>query len=588
MTEATQRRLAAIVSADVVGYSRLMGVDEAGTLAALRAHRAELIDPKIGQHGGRIVKTMGDGLLLEFPSVVQATQCVIEIQKGMAERNQGIDEDRRIIFRIGVHLGDVVVEGDDIFGDGINVAARLEAFGQPGGVTISATAHDNIAGRIDEVFTDAGEQELKNIARPVRIWQWSAEGTAPENAAADAEQPLALPDRPSIAVLPFDNMSGDPEQEYFTDGMTEDLITDLSKVSGLFVVARNSSFTYKGQAVDVRQAARQLGVRYILEGSVRKAGARVRINVQLIDALDGGHLWAERYDGNIDDVFELQDEVGAKVIEALAVHLTGEEEERLQQVPTHNLEAYELFVRAKATPYPPVPERIAAARAMFEEAIELDPNFAGGYAGVAWLLSFEAIFGNTETDNTIERITTLTRKAIELDDSLAMSHTTLAFAFQLEGKYEEAIAASNEAVARQPNDADAHAYRGFVLAFAGHPELSLEPINQAIRLSPQFISSPFRNIRSGIMLLAQDYQGAAQSFEENIERHGPIGPPGLSWAAATYWALDRHEDAARVVAQLKTQFPAFGTANWNYFKLIKSPDDRERIQGLMRAAGVPE
>jgi TolB-like protein/Tfp pilus assembly protein PilF len=397
-----------------------------------------------------------------------------------------------------------------------------------------------------------------------------------------------LPDKPSIAVLPFNNMSGDPEQEYFADGMTEDLITDLSKISGMFVVARNSSFVFKAQPVDVREAARRLGVRYVLEGSVRKAGSRVRINVQLIDALSGGHLWAERYDGTVENVFELQDDVGAKVVSALSVRLRGDENERLRRVHTHNLNAYELYVRAKATPYPPIPERIDAAREMFEQVIEMDPDFAGGYAGVSWMLAFSAMWGHFDAQETIARATALARKAVEVDDSFGWSYAALGLALLLQGRHEEAIAAVDEAVARQPNDADAHAYRGIILAFAGRPELGLEPVERAIRLNPQFINGPYLNLRSGIMFLAQDYDGAVRAYEENVERHGPVGPPVLSWAAAAYWALGRRDDAGRAAAQLATRFPAFRLENWNFFKLIRSPEDRRRIHDLMRAAGLPQ
>ncbi|MCK5275803.1 MAG: tetratricopeptide repeat protein, partial [Alphaproteobacteria bacterium] len=392
----------------------------------------------------------------------------------------------------------------------------------------------------------------------------------------------------SIAVLPFENLSGDPEQEYFADGMTEDLITDLSKISGLFVVARNSSFVFKGQSVDIREAALRLGVRYVLEGSVRKAGSRVRINVQLIDGLSGGHLWAERYDGTIENVFELQDGVAAEVISALSVRLKGDENERLQHVHTHNLGAYELYVRAKATPYPPLPERINAAREMFEQVIELDPDFAGGYAGLSWMLGFSAIWGHADSAETVTRSMALARKAVELDDSFGWSHVALGQTLMLQGQHEDAIAAVDEAVARQPNDADAHAYRGLLLAMSGRPELGVEPLDLAIRLNPQFVNGPYLNMRGIIKALAQDYDGAVQSLEENAARHGPVGPPALVWLATAYWALGRQDEAGRELARLAARFPAFRLGNWNFFNLIQSPEDRRRIHDLMVDAGVPE
>ena len=588
MIEGTQRRLAAIVAADVVGYSRLMGANETGTLAALRALRTELVDPLVDKHGGRIFKTMGDGLLLEFPSVAAAVEFAIATQEGLVARNEAIPDNEAIRFRIGVHVGDVIIEGDDIFGNGVIIAARIEPLAEPDGVSLSDDAYRQVRDHLDVTWEDGGEHEVKNVARPIQVWRWPGGGQqSPAQAPAEAA-PLELPDKPSIAVLPFDNMSGDPEQEYFADGMTEDLITDLSKISGLFVVARNSSFVFKGQSVDIREAALRLGVRYVLEGSVRKAGSRVRINVQLIDGLSGGHLWAERYDGTVENVFELQDDVAAKVISALSVRLKGDENERLQHVHTHNLGAYELYVRAKATPYPPLPERIDAAREMFEQVIELDPDFAGGYAGLSWMLGFSAIWGHADSAETVTRAMALARKAVELDDSFGWSHVALGQTLMLQGQHEDAIAAVDEAVARQPNDADAHAYRGLLLAMSGRPELGVEPLDLAIRLNPQFVNGPYLNMRGIIKALAQDYDGAVQSLEENAARHGPVGPPALVWLATAHWALGRQDEAGRELARLAARFPAFRLENWNFFNLIQSPEDRRRIHDLMVDAGVPE
>jgi adenylate cyclase len=588
MLQGTQRKLAAIVAADVVGYSRLMGADEAGTLAALFTHRSELIDPMIDKHGGRIVKTTGDGLLLEFPSAVAAVECAIAMQEAMAARNAGVSDEEAIRFRIGVHVGDVIIEGDDIFGDGVNVAARIEPLAEPDGVSLSDDAYRQVRDRLPAKWEDGGEHEAKNIARPIRIWRWLNNRQQSAVHAPEEHASPELPDRPSIAVLPFDNMSGDPEQEYFADGMTEDLITDLSKVSGMFVVSRNSSFTFKGRSVDIREVARRLGVRYVLEGSVRKVGSRVRINVQLIDALSDHHLWAERYDGTIDNVFELQDDVGAKVVSALSVRLRGDESDRLQRVHTHNLNAYELYVRAKATPYPPVPDRIDAAREMFQQVIEMDPEFAGGYAGVSWTLGWSGIFGHFDVGETAERAVALARKAVEIDDSFGWSYVALGLALLLHGRHEEAIAAVDEAVTRQPNDADAHASRALILAFSGHPERGVEPVEQAIRLNPQFVNGPYLNIRSVIMAMGNDYVGSVHSFEENIAREGPVGPPILAWAQTAYCALGRVDDARRVAEQLVARFPAFRLKNWNFLGLVRSQEERRVFHDLMRGAGVPE
>ena len=371
MTEGTQRRLAAIVAADVVGYSRLMGVDETGTLSAMRAHRAELIDPKIAEHGGRIVKTMGDGLLLEFPSVVNATQCVIDVQQGVAARNEGTDEDKRITFRVGVHLGEVVIDGDDILGDGVNVAARLEGVCEADGVALSGTAYENIAGRIDAAFIDTGEQALKNIARPVRVWQWSVD-TAPV-AATSADTPLPLPDKPSIAVLPFDNMSGDPEQEYFADGISEDITTALSRFNWLFVTARNSAFAYKGKSPDIRKIAEELAVRYILEGSIRKAGKRVRITAQLIEGSSGNHIWADKYDRELDDIFELQDEITARIAAAIEPRLYAAEGARAELKNPEHMDAWDLSLKARNLEHLGTKAGNQEAQAVARRALAIDP-----------------------------------------------------------------------------------------------------------------------------------------------------------------------------------------------------------------------
>ena len=341
----TIRRLAAILAADVAGYSRLIGADEGGTLQALKAIRAELIDPTIAAHNGRLVKTTGDGLLVEFGSVVDALRCASNVRAGMAERNPAVPNDRRIEFRIGINMGDIVVEDGDIFGDGVNVAARLEGLAEPGGICVSARVQEDVAGKLDLAFEDMGEQVLKNIARPVRAYRVA---TGAVSATAQATPALALPDKPSIAVLPFANISGDREQEYFADGMVEEITTAIARMPWLFVIARNSSFTYKGKAVDVRQVARELGVRYVLEGSVRKAGSRVRITGQLIDTTTGAHIWADRFDGALDDIFELQDQVASSVVGAIEPRLRQSEIDRAARKATENLDAYDLYLPALA------------------------------------------------------------------------------------------------------------------------------------------------------------------------------------------------------------------------------------------------
>jgi TolB-like protein len=376
-----ERRLAAILAADMAGYSRLMGADEEGTLERLKALRRELVDPKIAEHKGRIVKTTGDGLLVEFASVVDAVRCAVAVQQAMPERNTSVGPDGRIELRIGINLGDVIVAGDDLYGDGVNIAARIEALADAGGVFVSNTVHDHVRDRLPFVFEDLGEQQVKNITRPVRVYR--VRDAAPRAAAPPA---LPLPDKPSIAVLPFANMSGDPEQEYFADGMVEEIITALSRIRWLFVIARNSSFTYKGQAVDVKQVGRELGVRYVLEGSVRKGGNRVRITAQLIDAATGAHLWADRFDGSLEDVFDLQDKVAISVAGVIEPALQAAETARSASRPTNDLTAYDLYLRAYSMVLSSA-RQIPEALAVMEQAITRDPRYGPALAWAAYCCS---------------------------------------------------------------------------------------------------------------------------------------------------------------------------------------------------------
>ena len=584
-----QRRLAAILSADVVGYSKMMGADEAGTLSRLKSLRAEFFHPMVDKFGGRIVKTTGDGTLIEFPSAVDAVQLAAEVQSGLAERNATVPEAERIVLRIGVNVGDIIIDGDDIHGDGVNVAARLEGICGPGDVFVSAAVFDQVAGKIDADFDDLGDQTLKNIARPVRTYRvrLANVGTL-EPAHAASSAPLPLPDKPSIAVLPFDSYASDAEQDAFADGMTEDLTTDLSKVAGLFVVARNSAQTFKGQHSNLPQVAQALGVRYLLEGSVRKSGERVRINAQLVDATTGGHLWADRFDGTIHDVFELQDEVGAKVVEALSVTLSQSEKKSLVTVHTDNLEAYELFVRAKATPYPPIPDRIRAAREMFETVIDMAPDFAGGYAGASVMVCFSTFWAHGQLSEGAARGEELARRAIAIDDSFAWSHTGLAMALLLQRKYDEAVAEARETVRLQPNDADGYAYLGLVTAIAGDPDSGADCLREAIRLNPRFFAGPYWNILGFVLGLAGNYRASMEAFETNIRQKGPLGPPAYCWRAAAYAALGDLAKANEVVGELKAAFPQFRLTGWNLMSLLHPEETRKRQSELMKTAGVPE
>src|SRR5215471_324720 len=380
--ERVERRLAAILAVDVAGYSRLMGEDEEGTLAALRAVRRELVDPKIAGHRGRIVKTTGDGLLVEFASVVDAVRCAVEVQREMIARNAATPAERRIEFRMGINVGDIIIEDGDIFGDGVNIAARLEALAEPGGICLSAAAHEQVRDRLDLAFDDLGEQRVKNIARPVRTYAVALGATS--RAALPVRAPLPLPDKPSLAVLPFQNMTGDAEQEYFVDGMVEEITTAIARLPWLFVIARNSAFTYKGKAVGVKQVAQELGVRYVLEGSVRKAGNRVRITGQLIDTTTGAHIWADRFDGALDDIFELQDEVASNVAGAIEPKLRQSEIERASRKPTANLDAYDLYLRALPELHKHSAEGVAEAVVLARQALAIDPSYAPAAAMVGW------------------------------------------------------------------------------------------------------------------------------------------------------------------------------------------------------------
>lgn len=475
------RRLTAILAADVVGYSRLMGADEGGTLAALKLHRKELVDGKIAEYGGRIVKLTGDGMLVEFPSVVNAVACAAEIQRKMRERNVDIPEDRRIEFRIGVHLGDIIVDDDDIYGEGVNVAARLESIARPGGVAVSSHVRDNIGNRLDLLFEDTGEQKLKNIEQPVRVFNVSL-GSRTESAGSTPHGNMPQRERPSIAVLPFANMSGDPEQEYFSDGITEDIITDLSKISGLSVIARNSVFTYKGKPVDVQEVSRRFDVTSILEGSVRKAGQRVRITAQLINGKDGVHLWADRYDRDLTDIFAIQDEITTTIVAQLKVKLLPEEKRIVGQAPTENIDAYTFYLRGRQFLHRHSKAYYTFARRMFSKAVELDPLYARAYSGIADCDSF--LFLHYHENISVEGILATSAKALDLEDGLSEAHASRALALSLGERYPEAEAEFEHAVALNPNLYEAHYFYARACFAQGKLEQAARLFERAIEIKP--------------------------------------------------------------------------------------------------------
>jgi TolB-like protein/class 3 adenylate cyclase len=588
--ERVERRLAAILAADVAGYSRLMGADEAGTLARLRAHRRDLIDPKVAEHKGRIVKTAGDGILIEFPSVVEAVACAVAVQQGMAERNAAMPEQQRIVFRIGINLGDVIVEDEDIHGDGVNVAARLESITEPGGICVSSTVRDHIGDRIDVAFDDLGERGLKNIARPVRIYRvhlWDADRT---RAASTAENrsTLALPDKPSIAVLPFQNMSGDPEQEYFADGMVEEIITALSRIRWLFVIARNSTFTYKDQAIDVKQVGHELGVRYVLEGAVRKAANRVRITAQLIDAETGAHLWADRFDGALEDVFDLQDQVAMSVAGVIEPALQTAEMRRSFERPTTDLTAYDFYLRALSAFWPMSREATAAALTFAENAIERDPHYGLAFLMAAMCKLHIVLTGaDGDPEPHVHQGRELARRALRENANDPIVLVSAAFVLAYFGEDISAmIGLCERGLAQNPSFARGWFRAGFIRAWAGQHEHALEHFETAKRLNPR----DDRDTGAVTWGMGMAYffnrrfeQAAATLLIATHERPQFVAPH--RFLAASYAHLGRLTDARAVVAQLRTITPEIVQIHSPW----RRAEDRELLfSGLRLAIGDAE
>jgi len=499
-----ERRLTAILAADVVGYSRLMTNDEAGTLTALKSLRKNLVDPKISEHNGRVFKLTGDGMLVEFPSVVSAVACAVDLQSAMRARNVA-ESGARIEFRIGINLGDIIVEDGDIFGDGVNVAARLESIAPIGGIAVSQSVRDHVGKRLDLVFEDMGDRHLKNIERPIRVYNISIDRSSGDGAGSSGQE------RPSIAVLPFINMSGDPEQEYFSDGITEDIITDLSKVSGLFVVARNTAFTYKGKHVDVQEVAKRFGVNFILEGSVRKAGARVRVTGQLINGKDNGHVWADRYDRDLTDIFAIQDEITHAIVEQLKVKLLPQEKKSIGHTPTGNVEAYTYYLRGRQFFHRHSKSYYQLARRMFAKAVELDPAYARAYAGIADCDSF--LFLHYSAPVEIKGIFETSAKALALESGLAEAHASQALALSLEERYEEAMAEFEKAIALDPNSFEGHYFYARACFAEGKLERAVELFERAAEIKPDDYQS--------VCLLIQIYRSLGRADEkESAARRG--------------------------------------------------------------------
>lgn len=590
------RRLAAVLAADVAGYSRLMGVDEEGTLARLKAVRKALIDPTIAAHRGRIVKTTGDGLLVEFSSAVDAVRGAAEVQSGMAEQNASMPQDQRIKFRIGIHVGDIIIDENDIFGDGVNVAARVENECEPGGVLLSGNAFEQIRGKTNFAFDDLGEKTLKNIERPVRLYAVrNATSAATTTTAAisilpsDHSKPLPLPDKPSIAVLPFQNMSGDPDQEYFADGMVEEIITALSRNKQLFVIARNSSFTFKGKAVDIKQVARDLGVRYVLEGSVRKSGNRIRITGQLIDASSGAHLWADKYDGALEDVFELQDQVASSVAGAIVPNVTQAEMERAKRKSTSSLDAYDYYLRAEAAHFQYSRDGTDQAIALFEHAIALDPQFALAHAAQAATINTRQTWG-WSADPAADAAQSLAhaRSALRLgrQDAQVLARSALPLISQSR-EVELADRLLDEAIQLDPNGMSGWMWGGFTRIILGDYQTGIDYERRALRLSPldPRIFFAQAGLAYGYFFL-EDYEKGVQCASDAL-RHHPSNLVALRIAMACNALSGNVEVAQQLQQQLILLAPSEGVSGTP----ARSPYKGKALLKLMEAyrlAGMPE
>ena len=613
-----QRRLTAIMSADVVSYSRLMAADEEGTLARLKAHRKELFEPTIAEHQGRIVKLMGDGALVEFASVVEAVRAGVEIQRGMAERNADAPAGRRITFRIGINQGDVIIDGDDIYGDGVNVAARLQERATPGGIWISDRVYGDIRGKIDVGIDDLGDQELKNIPEPVRvyrvlmgpdagnaglltltkrlsqrrvalavsltfvllgglaIWYW------PWSIASD-QFGLSGSVKPSIAVLPFDNLNKDPKDDYFSEGITNDIITDLSKFQNLLVIASNSVSGYKGKTVNVEDVSRELGVRYVLEGSVLKRGERVRINAQLIDGATGQHLWAERYDEATDNIWDIQDEITGRIVRTLAVRITEIEQQRVLAKSTDNLEAYEYTLRGRALLARQSRSENFEARKLFRRAIELDPNYATAYSGLGWTYYDTVQWGWTGSpQEAVRQAHDLSQKALSLEATDVLGRRLLASIYSLRRQHDLALIESERLIAINPNDAGSFAQQGMALTWLGRPDGAILALERALLFDPDMKADIFWHLGLAYYLKKR-YADSAAVLERNIGRKdNPFWDYLL--LAAVYAQMDRPEEAARAAEAVRRIDPRY--KRLMRFGQFTNPADIARVDEGLRKAGL--
>jgi adenylate cyclase len=591
LPERVERRLAAVLAADVAGYSRLMGLDEEGTLAKLKAFRKTLVDPSIATHRGRIVKTTGDGMLVEFASAVDAVRCAADVQRGMADQNADVPQAKRVEFRIGIHVGDIIFDDDDIFGDGVNIAARLEGISDAGGVCISDDAYRQIRGKVDILFDDIGPQALKNIVEPMRAWRTRIDANVSfalsQNVSIEP-QPLALPDRPSIAVLPFQNMSGDPEQEYFADGMVEDIITGLSRSRSLFVIARNSSFTYKGKVVDIKQVGRDLGVRYVLEGSVRKAGNRVRITGQLIEASTGNHIWAERFDGELEDIFDLQDRVTSSVIGAIYPSIRFAEIERSRRKRPQDLSAYDYAMRAMPHVWALEKDESAKALEMLDAAIAIDPKYPLALSLAGWCHAQRSVYNwADDTAGTQALALTLAERAAELsgDDPLVLA--VLGAVHTFVRNYGTARVLLERAVTLDPSAAWAWSRLGWLENYTDRPERALENFERALRLSPLDPMNFNNYVGIGSSHeISGNYEKAAALYLRALDER-----PHAVWIyrnlAPTFAGAGRMEDAKKAYAVVMRSYPDLTISKFKQ-AMVFSPATLDRMAENLRKLGLPD
>ncbi|WP_225119864.1 adenylate/guanylate cyclase domain-containing protein [Bradyrhizobium sp. BRP22] len=587
-SEHVERRLAAILAADVAGSCRLIGIDEEGTLARLKALRRTLFDPKIAEHHGRVVKNTGDGAIAEFASVVDAVRCADEIQRGMAEQNIDVPQDKRIELRIGIHVGDIIIEESDIFGDGVNIAVRLEGIAEPGGICISDDAHRQVRGKVESTLEDMGAQTLKNIAEPMRAWRVriGPSSSPATKTPTETAQPFALPDKPSIAVLPFRNMSGDPEQEYFADGIVEDITTALSRFKSLFVIARNSSFTFKGRAVDIKEVGRRLGVRYVLEGSVRKASGKIRITGQLIDAVTGAHIWADRFERDLTDVFALQDEVTIAVVSAIEPKLFQTEIAMATRRRPENLTAYDLYFRAMPHYYLMTREGLAEAIRLAHRALELDPRF-GAVAALGGLCHMQNVVLGYANDPQFDRneAVRLVRLALSIDDSdpetLARASVISAF---IVGDSEAEIEMADRAVALNPNSWSTWNGRGWVYTYAGLPEEAIRSFERAIRMSP--VDPRLYGTLTGIgqaLIELRRFDEAIVVLKKAL-RQNPSNSGTYRCLASAFAHLGRDAEAHDAAARVLEIDPAFTISAL----IARVPKNSKLFIEGLRKAGLPE